>query len=165
MRQPIFRSPMLGWISSRSCTLRRIEPRECHRIPSYSLFPTEALLKISMNHGVSWLHLLSDKGWKTRALLTNPKVVQDFGEHFMSSGINLTQENWDTSLIGGFDDLLLGSFSAEEFQAAFSISASGSSWALNDIPWFRFQQLIKTTGLYSRLRTSEVDWRLTTNSW
>jgi hypothetical protein len=93
-----------------------------------------------------------------RALLTNLKAVQDFDELFTSSGINLNQDGWDASLIGGLNTFLPGSFSAEECQAAFPISTSGSSsWALNDIPWFRFQQLIKTTGSYSHPRTSEVD--------
>jgi hypothetical protein len=91
-------------------------------------------------------------------LLTNPKVVQEFGELFTSSGINLNQDGRDASLIGGLDTFLPGSFSAEEYQATFSISASGSSsWALHDIPWFRFQQLIKTTGSYSHPQTSEVN--------
>ncbi len=120
-----------------------------------------------MNHGVSCgLHLLSDKRWNIRALLTNPKVIQDFDELVMSGEINLNQDGWDPSPIRGLDTFLSESFSAEECQATFSISAlSSSSWALNDIPWFRFQQLIKTTGSYSHLWTSEVYWRLTTNSW
>jgi hypothetical protein len=89
----------------------------------------------------------------------NPKVAQDFDELFTSSGTNLNQVvGLDAPLIGGLDILLPGIFSAEGFQAGYSISASGSSsWALNDIPWFQFQQLIKTTGPYSHPRTSEPD--------
>jgi hypothetical protein len=88
----------------------------------------------------------------------NPKVAQDFDELFTSSGTNLNQVGLDAPLIGGLDIFLPGIFSAEECQAVYSISASGSSsWALNDIPWFRFQQLIKTTGPYSYPRTSELD--------
>jgi hypothetical protein len=101
---------------------------------------------------------LGDKELKIRALLTNLKVVQDFDELFTSSETSLNQVGWDAPLIGGLDIFLPGIFSAEECQAEYSISASGSSsWALNDIPWFRFQQLLKTTGSYSQPRTSEVD--------
>ena len=77
-------------------------------------------------------------------------MIQDFDELLTSSGINLNEDGWDLSLIGGLDAFLPGRFSAEKCQTAFSISARGSSsWALNDIPWFRFQQLIKTTGSYA----------------
>jgi hypothetical protein len=92
----------------------------------------------------------------------NPKVAQDFDELFTSRGTNLNQVGLDAPLIGGLDILPPGIFSAAEFQAGYSISASSSSsWALNDIPWFQFQQLIKTTGPYSHPRTSELDLRLT----
>jgi hypothetical protein len=101
---------------------------------------------------------LGDRELKIRALLMNPKAVQDFDELLTSSGTNLNQFGWDAPLIGGLDIFLPGILSADECQAEYSISASGSSsWALNGIPWFRFQQLLKTTGSYSHPRTSEVD--------
>ncbi|KAH8588572.1 ankyrin repeat-containing domain protein [Bisporella sp. PMI_857] len=65
---------------------------------------------------------------------------------------DLMSVNWDASIMEGCDAFLRGSFnttpSAEEGQAIRSISAGApsSAKALYDIPWFLFQQLIKTTG-------------------
>jgi len=72
-------------------------------------------------------------------------VDHDFDEAF--SGININRAGWDASVIGGLDNSLPVNLYAEECQVTWSISAGAPScMALYDIPWFRFQQWITTTG-------------------
>ncbi|PMD31386.1 ankyrin, partial [Hyaloscypha variabilis F] len=93
-------------------------------------------------------------------------MIQDFDELFMNSGINLNQDSRDPSPIRRLDTFLSESFSAGGSQASFSVSTrSFSSWALTDIPWFRFQELIKTTGSFGyNPRMNQVFHSSTLNS-
>ncbi len=92
---------------------------------------------------------------KIRALLTNSKVAHDFDEAL--SGNNLNQASLDTSIIGGLDDFHLRGFFDEEYQVSWSIAAgAASTMAIYNIPWFRFQQRLTTTGSYSHPLKLEI---------